>query len=327
MSSYRALMYSFKGGAGRTVTTANVAYLLATQKRQRVVVIDLDVESAGASVLFEADDRVEKGDFFTVQDVLRGGYTPRTKSPSAEPQKKLLYLERDDFGTRLWPKLNIRIWPEGDDGDGPYLRVVPARRILRSADEATGDVTGSDHFDLFLQQVEGLVTAPDIILFDSASGIQSSALMALERADAAFVFARWSRQFVKGTVQFVEENVCSAPGRNLDGVFVVPTAVPSDAPVGKMRIELAARRKQLEDSIKGVNIAARNTYAKTGDWVKLFDPPVREAHALKWDDKILCKEGDEYIREFALEGVLSDYGRIADTILNLASARAEARVQ
>lgn len=318
-------MYSFKGGAGRTVTTANVAYLLATEHQKRVLVVDLDIESAGASVLFEVDDAVERGQYYTVQDVFRGAYVSRSKNSGAEPQKKLLYLERDDFDGRVWPKLNIHIWPDMRDDDGPYLRIVPSRRILYTADEATGDEIGADNFDIFLQQVESLANAPDVILFDSASGIQSSAMMALQRADAAFIFARWSRQFVKGTVQFVEENICSPPGRNLDQIFVVPTAVPTDHPTGTMRDELLVRRKQLEDSIWGVNVAARNKFGKGENWVRLFDPAVREADALKWDDKIVGKEGGEYIEAFHLDGVLSDYRRIAKEILALASARAEAR--
>jgi len=322
MTSYRALMYSFKGGAGRTVTTANVAYLLATEHNKRVLVIDLDVESAGASVLFEIDDAVEHGDYWTVQDVLRGYYVPRSRDGNAAPAKRALNLAADDFEKKVWPKLNVQTWPAEKKADGPYLRVLPARRILYTADEATGEETNAENFDVLLEQIDGMANAPDIVLFDSASGIQSSAMMALERANVAFVFARWSRQFVKGTLQFVDENICSPPGRRLDQVFIVPTAVPENHPSGTMREELSARRDRLEKSIWNVNHTARTRYAKSDNWVRLFDPPIREADALKWDDKIVCKEGGQYIESFHLAGVLSDYRRIATEIVGLAAARA-----
>ena len=81
--AYKVSMYSFKGGAGRTVTTANVARILSAERRKRVTVMDLDVESAGLSVLFGVDRKVESGECSTIQDVLRGFYAP--ESPGAPP--------------------------------------------------------------------------------------------------------------------------------------------------------------------------------------------------------------------------------------------------
>src|SRR5258707_3708857 len=68
----RVLMYSFKGGAGRTVTTANVGYNLASALARRVLIIDLDMESAGAAVLFGTDGSLERStETLSIQDILR----------------------------------------------------------------------------------------------------------------------------------------------------------------------------------------------------------------------------------------------------------------
>src|SRR5687767_604595 len=82
----KVLMYSFKGGAGRTVSTANIARVMAIESGRRVAVIDLDVESAGLSVLFKIDRKVENGECGTIQDILRG-FFQRKKAVTAADRK------------------------------------------------------------------------------------------------------------------------------------------------------------------------------------------------------------------------------------------------
>jgi septum site-determining protein MinD len=47
-------IHSFRGGTGKSNTTANVAMLLAAKGR-RVAVVDTDVQSPGIHVLFGID--------------------------------------------------------------------------------------------------------------------------------------------------------------------------------------------------------------------------------------------------------------------------------
>jgi MinD-like ATPase involved in chromosome partitioning or flagellar assembly len=323
--SLKALMYSFKGGAGRTVSTANIAYILAKEKRKRVLVVDLDVESAGASVLFNVDDMVENDeDRWAIQDVLRGYYVPPPREPDpSESRRKSINLNVKDFSTRIWPKLHFDIWPPPDTTavDGAYLKLIPARRILYSSDEVKGGSSATSAFDFLMMRIDALPDPPDIILFDSASGLQDTALMGFERANTLLIFARWSRQFVKGSIQFVEKYVCSKVGRRLDRVFFVPTAVPSVKPTGRLAVELEERRKTLQSSIWLANDMATQKFGKPEGWIEIIDPPVSEADTLKWDDKILLGEGEEYVRDTHTQDLLSDYTRIADQLVTMASAR------
>lgn len=112
MPTTTVLMYSFKGGSGRTVTTANVAYLLASEFHKRVLVIDLDVESAGSSVLFGVEKEVHEGKIWAIDDVLRG---------------KEFALHRADFESALWPRMHKRVFEAPSGGS---LDVLPARIVL-----------------------------------------------------------------------------------------------------------------------------------------------------------------------------------------------------
>jgi hypothetical protein len=52
--------YSFKGGVGRSMAVANVAYLLATKYRKRVLVVDWDLEAPGLHRFFDVPQETVK---------------------------------------------------------------------------------------------------------------------------------------------------------------------------------------------------------------------------------------------------------------------------
>ena len=45
--------YSYKGGTGRTMNLANIAYLLAKRRNKKVLVIDWDLEAPGLDRYFD----------------------------------------------------------------------------------------------------------------------------------------------------------------------------------------------------------------------------------------------------------------------------------
>ena len=61
---FTVTFYSYKGGVGRTLALANVAYTLATEGgKQRVVVVDFDLEAPGIDTIapFDSAKGTEKG--------------------------------------------------------------------------------------------------------------------------------------------------------------------------------------------------------------------------------------------------------------------------
>ena len=70
--SFKILSYSYKGGTGRTTTTANIASILA-KKGKNVLCVDMDIEGPGLNVLFDIDQNklIKEGHHF-LQDYLSG---------------------------------------------------------------------------------------------------------------------------------------------------------------------------------------------------------------------------------------------------------------
>jgi MinD-like ATPase involved in chromosome partitioning or flagellar assembly len=295
--AYKVSMYSFKGGAGRTVTTANVARILSAERRKRVTVMDLDVESAGLSVLFGVDQKVESGECSTIQDVLRGFYAPESPGALADT----INLSTPGF-PETWRR--IHVVPEGFND----VAVVPSRRILSESNEAGAEREPKRNFGNLLIGLDQLPAGPDFILFDSASGIQNTSLLALSSCDVLVVFFRWSRQFVRGTLQFLTWLTEFRNGLpRLSRIIVVPTAVPLIAPRADAAADVEARRADLANRVHKCNVEARED-----DWIVL-GPPIPEADAMKWDDCIIGH--DTNVTQPELLAVVNAYRSLADMLV------------
>src|SRR3954467_3752656 len=170
----KVLMYSFKGGAGRTVSTANIARLLAVESGRRVAAIDLDVESAGLSVLFKVDRKVETGECGTIQDILRGFFQNK-KSVTAEERpddaqgedlldKKTTAVREEttvSFARPKLPEVWNRIHLPSSHSD--RLTIVPSRRILDSRREGGPNRETGRRFGDFLINLQAWSEGPEII--------------------------------------------------------------------------------------------------------------------------------------------------------------------
>jgi len=314
MAVPRILMYSFKGGSGRTVTASNIAYLMAREFNQKVVFIDLDVESAGSSVLFNLHKRVESGELWTIQDIFRGYWASPDKSKAYH---ELIYVRKKDFETTYWERLH---WPIFSTLDKGFLHVVPARIILSEEIELNArDPEVPHRFEGFLEKIESFDSSPDLIMFDSASGQQESALLGLLNTDFLIIFVRWTRQFIVGTLNFMEqvlmnEAVCD----NINQVFIIPTAVPEIKPTGRIGKEVQERQKMVKDKITVLNQDASRNYKKSPEWIRLL-PSIHECAALKWDDRIFAMENEDFIQEPDIKKLMEEFRFITSQILDTIS--------
>jgi len=308
-------MYSFKGGAGRTVTTANVALILASELGRRLVLLDIDVESAGSSVLFGLDEAVRDGSCWSLQDILRGYHIDPNKEDSDKDGRTSIEVHRKDFETNLWPKVHATAWA----GKNGYLKVLPAQIILRSDSEKVGYPEGQRNFEHLLMKIDTLQDSPDIILYDSASGQQQTAMLGLLNCHILVIFVRWSRQFIIGTTQFLRKYVCQELFcRRVKKVLIVPTAVPRRRPPGRLSYELDTRERRFKEDISLVNAKASHDFKAPAGWVELLDP-IHECDALKWDDRIFLLEGAEYQQDAGVASLIEDYRALAHRIANAVS--------
>lgn len=317
-------MYSFKGGAGRTVSTANIARVVSAEQERRVLAIDLDIESAGLSVLFDVDEAVEERKMGAIQDILRGSFE---RASSSDRENASDDRTRDSVGTirteddvevfgkgtaaflsAVWPRVHVS--PEAY----PNLTVIPARRILTSVKEPSDLEQMNERFEQLLIHVQRMANAPDVIFFDSASGIQNTAMLGLENCDVLMMFVRWSRQFVQGTKQFLRELARHPTGlKKLARVIVVPTAVPTNTRAAGTAIH--AFRQELEQAVSAANLRAENHLRKRRDWILLLADGIPDAEELRWDDRIIGGSEDDDASGSSLKGVLTAYRQLANVLL------------
>lgn len=305
MPPKKLMMYSFKGGAGRTVTTANVAYILASELGRRVLVIDMDVESAGTSLVFDLDRAVREGGCRTVQDILRG-YS-EVVGLDGEIKRESIGLHPSAFEQVTWPRIHRDVPVTGKGS----LKVIPGQVILRGKDDAKSQFeTGKSNFDKLLFRLDGMVEgAPQIVMYDSSSGQQETASIGLDSCQILVVFVRWSRQFIIGTTRLLEDYVADRAATKIKRVFIVPTAVPQQKPTGVLGEQLDRRERQFRDDISLINDSAQKNFDAKADWIELL-PPIYECDALKWDERVFLMAPSEKC-DASVEQVLQDYRTLA----------------
>lgn len=264
-------MYSYKGGAGRTVSTANLASILAFELNKKVVCIDMDMEGAGLGVVLGIHDKLSDTNRLCVQDIFGDD---RIKSPQ-------------DFEENWWPRIHFDIGDElGVFESTGKLLLVPAAFAARTV-EWTEQMERT--LDKFLRNIANYIQ-PDIILLDSASGLQDWACLTMECSHGLIVFFRWNKQFVEGTIKVI--NFLQESDIGIENIYLVPSAVP-DIPDESSRynaiLESSMTRLKMETGVdRSTNIQLHQG--------------ICEAVGLKWEERLLSvvedREPDE---EVALE--------------------------
>jgi len=162
-------IHSFRGGTGKSNTTANVATLLAAEGRQ-VGVVDLDIQSPGIHVIFGFDqDQVMK---HSLNDYLWGDCELRAAAHDVTPGTN------GAFPGRVW--------------------LVPSS--MRPADIARVMQEGYDVNRLnagFRKLVDEL--ALDVLLLDTHPGINEETLLSIAMSNALVIVLRPDQQDYEGT--------------------------------------------------------------------------------------------------------------------------------
>jgi len=163
-------VHSFRGGTGKSNTTANVATLLAAEGRQ-VGVVDLDIQSPGIHVIYGFDqDQLMR---HSLNDYLWGDCELREAAHDVTPEAN---------GARL----TGRVW------------LVPSS--MRPADIARVMHEGYDVNRLndgFRRLIEDL--SLDVLLLDTHPGINEETLLSIAMSNALAIVLRPDQQDYQGT--------------------------------------------------------------------------------------------------------------------------------
>jgi len=166
-------IHSFRGGTGKSNTTANIAALLA-QEGRRVGVVDTDIQSPGIHVLFGLDeDRIR----YTLNDYLWG------KCEISETTY--------DVSEPLQPSLSGKIFLIPSS-----LKAGEIARVLRD-----GYDVGllNDGFHSLIETLN-----LDVLLIDTHPGLNEETLLSIAISDALGVILRPDQQDYQGTAVTIE---------------------------------------------------------------------------------------------------------------------------
>ena len=219
----RISFVSFKGGAGRSVALANVAYHLA-QSGKRVGCVDFDIEAGGLHLIFGVPQAERKQ---AVQHFLMGPTNYKqcvgTEPPNYEVESEFLKALVVDvvadslsqqFRESQIPGMMFLLQSRLDPNITAY---VDLQNLFNYSDRL---------LDLFAEHCK-----LDYLLIDCRAGISRIAFPGLAYTDLMVVCMRWGKQHKTGTIELVRHyRDWSLRMNNDPGVILAATSMTSIRP-------------------------------------------------------------------------------------------------
>lgn len=174
------LMYSYKGGSGRTVVTAHVACRLA-KMGQRVLCIDFDVHGPGLRLV--SDIRNQPENCF-LQDYMIGS--------------KGFLLDKAVRNMKEYREYQSYLEDEGS------LYILPASQDYNKQLQGLDFKEISKNLQRLADEIVNKIISPDILLIDSASGYNELSKAGLFLADHVIMFYKYSKQHLVGTISMIK---------------------------------------------------------------------------------------------------------------------------
>jgi tetratricopeptide (TPR) repeat protein len=291
--------YSYKGGTGRTMALANVAWILASQGK-RVLTMDWDLESPGLHRYFHP---------FLVDKQLRStpGVIELIREFAAATMDHLAENEGSDWYRRYAEVEDYVVRLGYDFPAGGLLDFIPPGRQDRSYSRSVSTFPWGNFYDrqnggAFLDVVGAGVRARyDYVLIDSRTGLSDSAGVCTgQLADTVVNCFTLSTQSIDGAaaVERSLRGLQRGPQRERLRVLPVPMRV-EDGEQTKLEIGRDYARARFDSSLAGLDDIGRQRY--WGD----VEIPYKPYYAY---EEILSAIGDRPRQENTL---LAAYERLA----------------
>jgi tetratricopeptide (TPR) repeat protein len=241
--------YSFKGGVGRTMALANVAWILASTGR-RVLTVDWDLESPGlhryfAPFLVDRNLRDSRGVIDAVRDFAKSSTSPGERARDLRPDDVLSAAQIRRYASSL-----VRY----DFPGGGSIDFVPPGRQDRAYSHAVSTFNWDDFYERFdgaayLDALgEDMRRHYDVALIDSRTGLSDNAgICTVQLPDAVVTCFTMNNQSIDGAVAAAN----SIRHQRGDGVqiYPVPTRV-EDGELGKLERSRNYARQRFEDFVR-----------------------------------------------------------------------------
>jgi len=276
--------FSFKGGSGRTSSTANLAVALA-KKGKNICLIDMDLEGAGLSVILDLRKYLENVEMTYIQD-----YFVDEFPDDFNYRKMILNVNKiKSYDTDKWIKLKgtllfIPARIEFDDKTKiNYNNNVPAKNLTLLLN--------------MIEQDQDLTI--DYVILDSASGYCDAFYNTLKgildyKCHLLLLFTRWSQQHIAGTIKvsrhFNEEN----KNKTTINYEVIANVIPY--------LLFDKLGDKFEDITKYIE-------SEIGKSIFTFIP---ENDDMKWNERIMVFDDDDTRNA----DLINAYNQIADQIIS-----------
>lgn len=264
--------YSFKGGAGRTVCTANVAGFLAKHRnateKNPMLLLDMDLDSAGLTILLGQRNAFEgrhngENCKWSMYGILKGDL-----ALDVDPVREDFFAKRVvDASHELGAKTGT-------------IRFVGSE-VVGASDSAISTGDSLDQLDDLIARSEE--QGVETVVIDSASGWQQPARLSHFKADVVVYCCRMTHQFIEGTKLQLERSVdlCEEECGRIPKVIILPVAVPPITP------RWEERKAQAINSFKALRSKFRDRTT-----VELANTFVDEVISFKWYESILATQSD-----------------------------------
>jgi len=261
--------FSYKGGAGRSTSAANVAAELAKRGKQ-VAVVDADLGAPGLHYLFGVNAISDDPDYVGTHHLLND------------------MVRIDD----IIDKSLIDIGKKHDDGRAWDFEEKGGKlMLLASSPNHIPPLEPDDYASRLAKTCLGVLRSRlddlgyDYLIIDSASGIGPAAGVCMDNSDTVLVFFRWTRQHVLGTAECVSE-LLQTDRSGIRSLRTVATSVPRDDEleiISDMVLmkSLMISRSEYEQILQGV-----------GDDGALPVAQIPEYIPFKWSERVVVFDTD-----------------------------------
>ena len=289
--------YSYKGGTGRTMAMANVAWIIASHG-QRVLTVDWDLESPGLHKFFHPflDESTVSATPGVIEII--NEYAAAAVDPG--PRNKDWYLEC----ARVERHAVSLEWPFPDGG---RLDFLSAGRQNRDYSSAVVSLDWDNFYDrlgggkFFRAMREDMKRNYDYVLIDSRTGLSDVAdICTIELPDVLTVCFTLSDQSIEGAANVAKQISGRYRDRNIR-VLPVPMRI-EDGEKEKLDIGRSLARMRFEGFPTGMNQESAALY-----WASV-EVPYKPFYAF---EEILATFGDDPGSPASL---LSSFERITDAI-------------
>lgn len=320
--------YSYKGGAGRSVACANVAFQLSQSIPGTTIILDFDIESAGQGYIHAIEESRILGRGKHAQAIYLQEWLAGRRVVGDGAKTEIVDLSRKGEWERFAPDMLYDL----DKKEGLNLQGLPEEipKRLLVLGRPVGEVLPGGESDR--QQGEVLrhllyrltkTLRASFVFFDSPSGTQPLAHLARNWSDVLIVLCRPSQQFLAGTRHFLHRLVDLLPSPQLE-ILVVLSAVPQHDDFQRQREQAL---KRLRDDVQEVNHLMRERgkprvhvrIPSVTDEAESQKLTIPEVARLKWEDRVLTPDVVATEEE---QSAVRAYQRLAQILKNIDRERA-----